>query len=136
MAAGSPFTLARFLTRALWSLFLVYATYNPSGYSYYHWILDYSGNTVLKIFIGLLLLAIYTNLAIITWRAMGLLGLSVTLIIFVIFVWVLDSVIGLDGPGVLSIIICVFFASILALGLSTSYVKMRIGGTVESHYIS
>ena len=32
------FGIQRFVTRWLAAMFLVLATYNPSGYSYYHWV--------------------------------------------------------------------------------------------------
>ena len=34
------FTFGSFLGRALLAALLVFATYNPSGYSYYHWLSD------------------------------------------------------------------------------------------------
>ena len=35
--ASNGFSLSSYLARLVAALVLVFATYNPSGYSYYHW---------------------------------------------------------------------------------------------------
>jgi hypothetical protein len=52
--------LAFFLARFLFSLALVFSTYNPSGYSFYHWITDIgAGLPSLKVIVALTLVMIY-----------------------------------------------------------------------------
>ena len=40
MAAPVEFNLGNVLLRILFSLALVFLTFNPSGHSYYHWLVD------------------------------------------------------------------------------------------------
>ena len=51
------FNASSFLVRWVLAMFLVFATYNASGYSYYHWVTGAGAeNWPLKSFIGVTLL--------------------------------------------------------------------------------
>ncbi|CAK0775888.1 membrane hypothetical protein [Azospirillaceae bacterium] len=71
-----PLTFIRFLLRWLLSGALVFGTYNPSGYSYYHWLFTNDGNYLsLKVTVGLFIAGIYIALWPIIWGAFGFQGL-------------------------------------------------------------
>jgi Family of unknown function (DUF6524) len=53
------------VARLLFSLLMVFSLYNPSGYSYWHWVQSASGNPWAKAFVGVLLLGLHGLL----WRA-------------------------------------------------------------------
>lgn len=59
------------LARLLFSVFVVFATYNPSGRSYWHWLWEGEGGPWTKLAVGLVLLL--THLAI-WFTVRGLLG--------------------------------------------------------------
>lgn len=69
------------LVRMLAVLFLVTATYNPSGYSYWHWAFRSDTNYwALKIFLGLLIIFGFVFCTYATWRSLRLM-LGVPLIL-------------------------------------------------------
>ncbi|MBS1214902.1 MAG: putative rane protein [Proteobacteria bacterium] len=78
------------LTRLLAALFVVYATYNPEGYSYYHWVMSsvalpeahhwYDSNA-LKFLVGVLLLTAWVVFLNATRNSLGLLGITLILAI-------------------------------------------------------
>ncbi len=58
--AGSNFSGSALVVRLLVSLALVFATYNPTGYSFYHWLIDTgSGPLSLKLLAAVSLAMIY-----------------------------------------------------------------------------
>src|SRR4051812_8840434 len=81
-----------FLLRLLFALVLVGATYNPEGFSYYHWAL-----TALPAFspeqavVGVLLLIGWVIYLRATLRSLGLLGLTLVIALCASLVWLLVS---------------------------------------------
>ncbi len=53
------------VARLLFSLLLVFSIYNPSGYSFWHWVQSPSGNPWAKAFLGVVLFGIHW----LVWRA-------------------------------------------------------------------
>jgi hypothetical protein len=47
------------VARLLFSLLLVFSIYNPSGYSFWHWVQSSSGNPWAKAFVGVVLFGIH-----------------------------------------------------------------------------
>ena len=37
---ANQFNMASYLVRLIFAVLLVFGTYNPSGYSYFHWLID------------------------------------------------------------------------------------------------
>lgn len=75
MAGLPPITPARFATRWLMSYFLLMSTYNPSGYSFFHWITSSNRDFLsFKILSGMLLLTVYMALWPILYTTLGPLG--------------------------------------------------------------
>ncbi|MEI6413255.1 MAG: DUF6524 family protein [Pseudomonadota bacterium] len=69
--------LAQFLFRWMASLFLLCLTYNPSRYSYYHWVVDGYGDPLQKLVVGIALIIAYSFLyyaVFAAWRGWGMLG--------------------------------------------------------------
>ena len=61
-----------FVARWLMAMFLVLATYNPSGYSYVGWITQLSsGDWILKLLVGLVLAILYATFGLATQRSLG-----------------------------------------------------------------
>src|SRR5260221_2588396 len=60
MATKRKFTLGPFAVRLASSAFLVFATYNPTEYSYYHWAINpHGGAPALKVVVGLAMILLY-----------------------------------------------------------------------------
>jgi len=74
--ARSDFGWTDFFGRLLVALVLVFVSYNPEGFSYYHWaITKFPEVTVLKVFAGVVLLIGWVILLATTQRSLGFLGL-------------------------------------------------------------
>jgi len=132
------FNALSFVLRWLLCLFVVFATYNVTGYSYYHWITgDYPGDSALKTLAGCLLLIAYGNFIIVSWRSMGPVGISAASAILTTLFYLLDEYALLDfaQPYTMATITGFFFATLLAVGISLSHVKVRLIGQTESHYV-
>ncbi len=132
--AGYRFGWPNFFLRLGAALFLVLATYNPSGYSWVHW-LQHSSNK----FDPLLLLA--AVLLVIGWviflrataRSLGLFGALLVLALFGTLVWamVYYGWLSLDNTSTLSWVALILLAVLLAIGISWSHIRRRLTGQVD-----
>jgi hypothetical protein len=76
MAHFPPFTVGRFTTRWFLAFFVLTATYNPSGYSYYHWVTSRNNDFLsLKVACGILLLSAYGAVWPIIYTSIGPIGI-------------------------------------------------------------
>ena len=64
------------LLRWLAALFGVFATYNPSGYSYYHWLRQDGGSVSLRVLVGVALMIFYVVYLRATLRSLGPIGIG------------------------------------------------------------
>jgi len=129
------FTPLSFLGRWIMAMFVVFATYNATGYSYYHWITDTPSDTwPLKIFTGLTLLTLYGVFAMAIWRSMGPVGVAATIGALTTMVWTLVDydLLDLNSERTVSTVICTLFATLLAFGVSWSHIRTRLSGQVDS----
>ena len=77
------FTFGSFGLRFLFSAILVFATYNPEGYSYYHWVeADFPSFSIEQAFVGVLLLIGWIIYLRATLRSLGVVGLILSLALF------------------------------------------------------
>ncbi len=135
------FNWTGFLFRLLFALGLVYATYNPEGYSYFHWIqasLNHTetgllGSNALKFVVGILLLGgwlLYLNA---TRDSLGIFGVCLLLAFCFGLVWLLADM-GLFEPANIRIIVHlteIVVAFILAVGMSWSHIHRRLTGQID-----
>ena len=131
--------LARFLA----SVVLVYGTYNPTGYSFYHWAInpiiqgpkEAAGQAVpVKLLVGLLLLAIWLFFARTTRRAIGWKGVLLILAILGALVWALIDwhVLRPESNRAIAHVVLVAIALVLTLGMSWSHISRRVSGQVDT----
>ena len=133
------FGIQRFVTRWLAAMFLVLATYNPSGYSYYHWVSELDiGNWILKLLVALVLGILYATFGLATRRSLGRLGIAAWLLFFAVVTWMLVDVglIRIAGSGTVATIVLVDLANLLAIGLSWSYVRARLSGQADTNNVT
>lgn len=133
MAARS-FTLVSFLWRWLAALALVFATFNPSGTSFYHWIVETGeADLPVKVFAAVALLIVYIIFLRATWRSIGPIGVALALAFFGALIWMMVYY-GLLDPGqttVFTYIGLALIATVMAIGLSWSHVRRRLSGQMD-----
>ena len=133
MAGG--FGGSNFLSRWLASMFLVFATYNPSGYSYLHWVrMEEAGPAAIKVFVGVALVIGYVIYARATWRAIKLVGILLATAFFGSIAWALigAGIVNVEQRGAMTVVFLTVTASVLAVGMSWSHIRFRISGQVDS----
>lgn len=122
------------LARLAAALAVVLLTYNPAGYSFYHWAMrDFANMTAIKAFLGVLLLVGWVICIRTAFKSLGALGLILSALVLGTLVWVLTDYGILDParPSLLSWISLVVIGIILGIGLSWSLLRTRVTGQVE-----
>lgn len=135
------FNWAGFFLRLLFALALVYATYNPEGYSYFHWIkasFDHPLNGILgydalKFVAGIALLAAWVVYVGATREALGIFGVVIVLALCGGVVWLFAEM-NLFEPTNIRLIVHlteITVAVVLAVGMSWSHIRRRLTGQVD-----
>ncbi len=135
MANNNNFGWDSFIVRFIFAIVVVFTTYNPEGYSYYHWIADnFPTFTVLKAFVGVILLIGWVILLRATRASLGFLGIILAAAFFGLAIWLIIDVFGLsaDNRRVISYIIEIMLACVLSIGVSWSHVRRRITGQIDT----
>ena len=130
------FGLVDFLWRWAAALVLVFATYNPSGKSYVHWVkasFGGEGLDALHYFIGVILIACWAVFIIATERSLGALGSIIGAALLGTGIWLLVDVGVLHPDSTSSIAWLALFAlgTLLAIGMSWSHIWRRMTGQVD-----
>ena len=136
--AASGLSWKGFLIRWLAAAVLVFATFNPFGLSYFHWVsafgeADGSGDIPLKILIGLLLVAGFGIYFRATWLSLGAMGIALIVAVFAVFIWLLVDyrMLDVDTPWVLALMVQSVLSIVMAVGMSWSHVQRRLSGQVD-----
>lgn len=135
MATRKGFGLDSFLVRFIFAIIVVFATYNPEGASYYHWVYEALPEfSVIKAFIGVILLIGWIILIRATLGSLGFIGILLAGAFFGLAIWLIIDVLGLstDDARVITYIIEIMLASVLSIGVSWSHVRRRISGQVDT----
>ncbi|CAL1238838.1 DUF6524 family protein [Candidatus Methylocalor cossyra] len=121
------------LLRFLLALILVFATWNPSGWSYVHWFLrSLPGVTAPLVFAGVVLLIGWVLFLHATLESLGLLGIVLSAAFFGSLTWLLFDLGWLSAHnGLLTYVALVLIAAILAIGMAWSHIWRRLSGQVE-----
>jgi hypothetical protein len=135
MANKNSFGWDGFLVRFVFAIVVVFATYNPEGVSYFHWVNDeLPAFSVVKAFIGVVLLIGWIILIRATLGSIGFLGILLAAAFFGLAIWLIVDVFGLstDNVRVISYIIGIMLASVLSVGVSWSHVRRRVTGQIDT----
>lgn len=128
------------LIRFFIALGLVFFTYNPHGISYFHWLTTYFSpaqesavSLPVLVFVGIVMLIIWTIYIRATMRSLGMLGLLLAGGFFAALLWlVIDlNLVSLSNKVVVLDIILVIIAGVLAIGISWSHIRRRISGQAD-----
>lgn len=121
-------------TRWLFTLFLVFATYNPSGTSFYHWVVSGNASTVVAGVLGTAMFGAYVFLLRSTWRSIKPVGIAIGAMFFLLFNLMLVDLGLVNGASgdARAVMVLWSVASILAVGLSFSAIRARLAGQIDS----
>ncbi len=130
-----PVTVQGFLLRLIFALLLVMLTYNPSGYSYSHWLQNsFSDFGPLLGVAGMSLIIGWVIYLRATLRSLGLIGLILAALFFSTILWLLIDWgwLGLDNVTTMNWVILILISAVLAVGISWSHIRRKISGQVDA----
>jgi hypothetical protein len=119
------------LWRVLFSLALVFLTFNPSGHSFYHWIKDSVPHIQPTIAIcGILLLGAWLFFIHSTLSSMGAAGVVLLMALFAAIVWwmVSNGWLSLADRSTTAWIVLTMLGLVLGIGMSWAHIRQRISG--------
>jgi hypothetical protein len=120
-----------FLWRLLFAVALVLLTFNPTGHSYYHWLVDgFPSVSPTEAIAGLLLLIGWIFFVRTTLSSIGALGLLLMAALFAAIVWWIVSKGWLDvsNRSAMAWVVLLILGLMLGVGMSWSHVRRRISG--------
>ncbi|MBF0425266.1 MAG: hypothetical protein HQL66_05565 [Magnetococcales bacterium] len=126
------FTWSSFLLRLVAAFAIVFSVYNPTGYCYTQWALESGQSSLLKLFVGVLLLIVLLVFGKATLQSMGKIGIAIAVVFFGLFFGLLVKY-GLLAISntVVKYLILVVVSLVLAVGVSWSYIWRRLTGQVD-----
>lgn len=128
------FTFSSFGLRFLFAAVLVFATYNPEGYSYFHWIREaFPSLSLEQAFVGVLLVIGWVIFLRATFRSLGMIGLVLAIAFFglmiaILFKW---GWLSLEGSKIVAYMVEILISAILAIGMSWSHIRRRMSGQLD-----
>ena len=125
------FTFVGLLLRFVMALALVLFTFNPTGYSYVHWLAtDFPTITPAKVVAGVALLVAWIVFVRATLASIGVLGVVMAGILFGAMIWLLASWgwLSLGSASAVAWVVLIIVALVLTAGLSWAHIRRRLSG--------
>ena len=132
--AVKRFSFVNFLIRFVMALVLVFGTYNPSEYSWYHWFIHAADKfDPLLIFALVVLIIGWVIYLRATLRSLGGIGTILAVAFFAALTWMLISYgwLSLDSPSIFTWVVLTMLAAIMATGMSWSHIRRRMSGQLD-----
>lgn len=120
--------------RFLFALLLVLLSYNPSGYSYFHWVYNsLSDITPYIVIAGLILLIGWGVYIKATLNSLGIVGILVLSALFASLIWLFIywGFLSVTDISAMAWAIEVLLAALLAVGMCWSHFTRRMSGQVD-----
>lgn len=120
--------------RFLFALLLVLLSYNPSGYSYFHWIhYSFSDITPYVVIAGIILLIGWGIYIKATLNSLGLIGIIALAALFGCLVWLFIywGFLSVTDISAMAWVIEILLAAMLAVGMCWSHFTRRMSGQVD-----
>ncbi len=128
------FGAGSFFFRFIFAFIIVFATYNPFGYSYVHWV-QYSLAELNPYVVlgGIVLLIGWTIYVRATLRSLGPIGLVLAFGFFGTLLWVVIDLglVATDNIRAVVTMVLFLFALVLATGMSWSHIRRRMSGQLD-----
>lgn len=133
------FSWGGYLLRLLFAITIVFATYNPTGYSLFHWIKNQATadasteKWALLVFCGIVVLIGWVIFIRATYRSLGAFGTVLAVAFFGALIWLVLSVVPIpkDNQELVVYLIQFGLAGVLSAGLSWSHVRRRLTGQFD-----
>lgn len=138
--SGRAVTMRKHLTwrgfglRALFATLLVALSYNPTGYSFSHWLLQVFPAITPLLALSFIILtigwAIYIRA---TFRSLGPIGTTLAALLFVCIIWLLVDwgVLRLSNVNVTTWVVELVLVLVLSVGISWSFIRRRLSGQMD-----
>ena len=121
------------LTRMLIAAAVVFATYNPTGTSVYHWVSNNENPTDAWVILGAIV-AILINLALLiaAWKALGMIGTVIVLVFFAALVYLSlqEGWVSSGNQQSIEWLALILYSAFLGIGLSGAIIWRRATGQV------
>jgi len=121
--------------RFLFALLVVFTSYNPEGYSYYHWaVLNFLPLSPVKVIAGIVIIIGWVIFVRATLRSLGPIGLILVSSLCGAILWFLIDA-GLtseDSVRFYSYAGLIIMTIILTVGMSWSHIRRRMSGQVDA----
>ena len=129
---ANRFHFSSFIVRLVIALALVFLTFNPSGYSFYHIASQQQFDLPILVLAGIVLLIGWVIFLRATFRSLGFIGIILAGSLFGCLAWVAIyyKVLTIDSP-LFTYIMLVIVSAILALGMSWSHIRRRLSGQAD-----
>lgn len=133
----TKFTWTNYLIRLGAALLLVFATYNPTGWSYFHWARDllrgdWSSAAPLMALGGIVLIIGWAIFLRATTRSLGAFGTFLAIAFFAVLIWLLMTWFpALTGNSELIYMLLTGVAGVLSIGISWSHIRRRVTGQID-----
>lgn len=127
-------TASGVVIRFLFALLLVLLSYNPSGYSYFHWVYStFSDITPYVVLAGIILLIGWGVYIKATLNSLGLIGIIALAALFGCLVWLFIywGFLSVTDISAMAWVIEVLLAAMLAVGMCWSHFTRRMSGQVD-----
>jgi hypothetical protein len=131
------FTWASFFIRWLAITALVFATYNPSGYSYLHWLTEWQQEQLaLKAAVGFIIAGLFWLMLVAAWlvlRLIGVLLLTAVVLSLMLTVWQLGLIPATSAS--IQLLLLTMLATALTFAVSYGHIRFRLTGQVQSRIL-
>lgn len=120
--------------RFLFALLLVLLSYNPSGYSFFHWVYNTMDHvTPYVVIAGLILLIGWGVYIKATLNSLGVVGIIVLAALFASLIWlfVYWGFLSVSDISAMAWVIEILLAALLAVGMCWSHFTRRMSGQVD-----
>jgi hypothetical protein len=122
-----------FFWRWIVAVILVLGTFNPTDYSFLHWLTNGAGALSFKALATIVVIILYAVYLRATWYSLGVFGTLALIALFGALIWVLADfgLLNVARGSALTWVALIAIASILAIGFTWSKTRARLTGQVD-----
>jgi nucleoside recognition membrane protein YjiH len=133
MAKGNSegFDLGSVALRMVFSMALVFLTFNPTGHSYFHWLRDHVSPLQPQVVVaGIVLLGAWLFFIRATFTSMGTVGVVLLLALFGAIIWWMVSagLLSTTDRSSMAWVVLLCLGLLLGFGMSWAHIRSRISG--------